>query len=264
MVSGTIPKRKLSLTPFLPRIQQFDDVLLFECERGTGPYQKLKPRMTSMRLRLPGGLVSSSFRSGQQPWPPHEGDCRGAAGGRGQGQSEQQSGDAVLEGGVAGALGAQVEFDDGHRQQTAQNADGDEHRADIAHLQTERGQGQAGEHDADAQESDAIDQQPGAQGMASVDGEVPGQGAAPGERNEDHRIRHACRLLEDPSSTLTVLEISVEPGFASLGPFNRAFKAAMGQTPSAYRACRMVPGTNGTCSGVPTASSATLEIKELR
>ena len=61
-----------------------------------------------------------------------------------------------------------------------------------------------------------------------------------GERNFNqlvnrHRIREACRLLEDPGSSLTVLEISARAGFASLGPFNRAFKAATGVTPSAWR-----------------------------
>jgi AraC-like DNA-binding protein len=50
-----------------------------------------------------------------------------------------------------------------------------------------------------------------------------------------HRIDDACRLLEDPASTLTILQISGEAGFASLGPFNRAFKVATGLTPSAYR-----------------------------
>jgi AraC-like DNA-binding protein len=64
-----------------------------------------------------------------------------------------------------------------------------------------------------------------------------------GERNFNqlvnrHRLREACRLLEDPGSSLTVLEISLAAGFASLGPFNRAFKAALGMTPSAWRAAR--------------------------
>lgn len=50
-----------------------------------------------------------------------------------------------------------------------------------------------------------------------------------------HRIAHACRLLAEPASTSSILEISGRCGFASLGPFNRAFKAAMGCTPTAYR-----------------------------
>ncbi len=51
-----------------------------------------------------------------------------------------------------------------------------------------------------------------------------------------YRIAHACRLLADPATDDTVLEICLASGFASLGPFNRAFKAATGCTPSAYRA----------------------------
>lgn len=50
-----------------------------------------------------------------------------------------------------------------------------------------------------------------------------------------HRIEHACRLLCE-SRARSILEISGDSGFASLGPFNRAFKAATGCTPSAWRA----------------------------
>jgi AraC-like DNA-binding protein len=63
-----------------------------------------------------------------------------------------------------------------------------------------------------------------------------------GERNFNqlvnrYRIAHACRLLlAHPSRS--VLEISGDSGFASLGPFNRAFKAATGATPSAWRAAQ--------------------------
>ena len=54
-----------------------------------------------------------------------------------------------------------------------------------------------------------------------------------------HRIAYACRRLAEPATTATILDISADAGFASLGPYNRAFKAATGCTPSAYRAiCR--------------------------
>lgn len=53
-----------------------------------------------------------------------------------------------------------------------------------------------------------------------------------------HRIAHACRLLEQSPSQRPILEISLDCGFASLGPFHRAFKAIVGCTPSAYRAAR--------------------------
>lgn len=51
-----------------------------------------------------------------------------------------------------------------------------------------------------------------------------------------HRVAHACRLLTAPDQRASILDISADSGFASLGPFNRAFKAAIGCTPSAYRA----------------------------
>ena len=80
-----------------------------------------------------------------------------------------------------------------------------------------------------------------------------------GERNFNqlvnrHRIREACRLLEDPGSTLTVLEISARAGFASLGPFNRAFKAATGVTPSAWRLGQR--GADAAAAGVENAPSS--------
>lgn len=62
-----------------------------------------------------------------------------------------------------------------------------------------------------------------------------------GERNINHwlnqwRIRHAQELLRDPRVVRqSILEIALASGFASLGPFNRAFKAQTGMTPGRYR-----------------------------
>lgn len=61
-----------------------------------------------------------------------------------------------------------------------------------------------------------------------------------GARNFNHwvnsyRIEQACRLLRSHPRR-SVLDVSLEAGFASLGPFNRAFKAAMGCTPTEWRA----------------------------
>ena len=61
-----------------------------------------------------------------------------------------------------------------------------------------------------------------------------------GERNFNqllnrYRVAHACRLLAAPSGFENILQVSLESGFASLGPFNRAFKSMMGCTPSEYR-----------------------------
>ncbi|MBR9825516.1 MAG: helix-turn-helix transcriptional regulator [Alphaproteobacteria bacterium] len=51
-----------------------------------------------------------------------------------------------------------------------------------------------------------------------------------------YRIEHARRLLETVSEGhRPILDIALDSGFALLGPFNRAFQEATGQTPRAYR-----------------------------
>lgn len=50
------------------------------------------------------------------------------------------------------------------------------------------------------------------------------------------RLDDACAALADPAQRDTpVLSIALEAGFQSVGPFNRAFKAATGLTPSEFR-----------------------------
>lgn len=50
------------------------------------------------------------------------------------------------------------------------------------------------------------------------------------------RINAACDILRDPARMhVTVLEIAYDVGFASVGPFNRAFRAVIGQSPTEYR-----------------------------
>ncbi|WP_294223141.1 helix-turn-helix domain-containing protein [uncultured Shimia sp.] len=50
------------------------------------------------------------------------------------------------------------------------------------------------------------------------------------------RIQAACAALTDPTQmNATVLEIAYEVGFASVGPFNRAFRAEIGHSPTEYR-----------------------------
>lgn len=50
------------------------------------------------------------------------------------------------------------------------------------------------------------------------------------------RIEHAQTLLSDPvAASRGILNIALDSGFASLGPFNRAFKEATGLTPREYR-----------------------------
>jgi AraC-like DNA-binding protein len=54
------------------------------------------------------------------------------------------------------------------------------------------------------------------------------------------RIRAACAVLSDPARTdVPILTIALEQGFGSIGPFNRAFKAQIGVTPSEYRRARL-------------------------
>ncbi len=61
-----------------------------------------------------------------------------------------------------------------------------------------------------------------------------------------HRTELACRMLAERESMRSILDISCDCGFGSLGAFNRAFKAATGCTPSAYRAARWAPDTKVT------------------
>lgn len=50
------------------------------------------------------------------------------------------------------------------------------------------------------------------------------------------RIKHAKRLLTDPDKQKwSVLVVSLESGFASVGPFTRTFKLITGFTPNQYR-----------------------------
>ena len=55
------------------------------------------------------------------------------------------------------------------------------------------------------------------------------------------RIREACeRLRRAEDARLPVLSIALGVGYGSIGPFNRAFKARMGMTPTQFR--QAVPG----------------------
>jgi AraC-like DNA-binding protein len=52
----------------------------------------------------------------------------------------------------------------------------------------------------------------------------------------NHRIAEAKAALADPSQAeVPVITIAMDAGFQSLGPFNRAFKATTGITPTEYR-----------------------------
>jgi AraC-like DNA-binding protein len=57
-----------------------------------------------------------------------------------------------------------------------------------------------------------------------------------------HRIAQARRLLSAADHQGSILEIALDCGFASIGPFNRAFKAETGMTPRDYRAAVRAAG----------------------
>jgi len=51
-----------------------------------------------------------------------------------------------------------------------------------------------------------------------------------------YRIKAAQQVLADPrAARRTILEIAYDSGFASLGPFNKAFRDQTGDSPSEYR-----------------------------
>ncbi|HUN52298.1 MAG TPA: helix-turn-helix domain-containing protein, partial [Candidatus Sulfotelmatobacter sp.] len=55
-----------------------------------------------------------------------------------------------------------------------------------------------------------------------------------------YRIDEAAAALADPTQAeVPVLTIALDAGFQSLGPFNRAFKAETGLTPSEFRRRRL-------------------------
>ena len=55
-----------------------------------------------------------------------------------------------------------------------------------------------------------------------------------------YRLAEAEAALADPAqAAVPVLTIALDAGFGSIGPFNRAFKAKTGLTPTEYRRARL-------------------------
>ena len=68
-----------------------------------------------------------------------------------------------------------------------------------------------------------------------------------------YRLSEAESALADPAQAeVPVLTIALDAGFGSIGPFNRAFKAHTGLTPSEYRRSHL----GGTDAGLPIPESA--------
>jgi len=71
-----------------------------------------------------------------------------------------------------------------------------------------------------------------------------------------YRIAEVRTALADPSQAdVPVLTIALDAGFSSLGPFNRAFKAETGVTPSEYRRLTL-ENANESRVGQPIPDSA--------
>jgi AraC-like DNA-binding protein len=69
-----------------------------------------------------------------------------------------------------------------------------------------------------------------------------------------YRIADAKAALADPTQAeVPVLTIALDAGFSSLGPFNRAFKAETGMTPSEFR--RQGPPISDSASASPNSAS---------
>jgi AraC-like DNA-binding protein len=76
-----------------------------------------------------------------------------------------------------------------------------------------------------------------------------------GQRNfaaylNGHRLDEVKAALADPEqAAVPILTIALDAGFGSLGPFNRAFKAAAGATPSEYRRAALGEDANALTLG---------------
>ena len=62
-------------------------------------------------------------------------------------------------------------------------------------------------------------------------------GETPGRYRTRRRVERACELLR--GANLTVTEVCMAVGFASLGTFSRTFSAIVGVSPSVFRANRV-------------------------
>lgn len=69
------------------------------------------------------------------------------------------------------------------------------------------------------------------------------------------RLNEAKAALADPAqASVPISTIALDAGFASLGPFNRAFKAETGLTPTDYRAQALAGGRAAASAAPPSAT----------
>lgn len=75
------------------------------------------------------------------------------------------------------------------------------------------------------------------------------------------RVHHAKRLLENPDNThWPIIVVGMESGFASIGPFTRAFKSTCGMTPNQYRQYHQAQ-SNSKESPLMNEESTSIDIK---
>ena len=83
-----------------------------------------------------------------------------------------------------------------------------------------------------------------------------------------HRLREAAQRLRDPAAArLPVLTIALESGYGSIGPFNRAFRARFGVTPTQFRRGALAAQLGMAAvaaTAVDTAGAAALESARVR
>jgi AraC-like DNA-binding protein len=71
-----------------------------------------------------------------------------------------------------------------------------------------------------------------------------------------YRLAEAMAALADPGqSEVPILTIALDTGFGSIGPFNRAYKAHVGLTPTEYRRQRLGEARKGEASPIPKSAS---------
>lgn len=71
-----------------------------------------------------------------------------------------------------------------------------------------------------------------------------------------YRLTEAAAALADPGQDgVPVLTIALDAGFGSIGPFNRAFKAHTGLTPTEYRRARLGAADGAASWPIPESAS---------
>jgi len=78
-----------------------------------------------------------------------------------------------------------------------------------------------------------------------------------------YRLDDVARSLADPAKArMPVLTLAMDAGYGSLAPFNRAFRAQFGTTPSAYRSLKLGEAFVADGNGADRSSKTLIDSKE--